>query len=104
MKMIKMMCDAISHNIDEAEEHIDTAYKYSSECREIADWYRTMADAHLKFNDAGHAVVAKMIETEKVKNADNPLTPGMLALYNEVHADMIRNAAKVRSMIDSYGK
>ena len=100
--MIKVLSDEIRHNIHEAREKINNAYKLRDMDKGTADWYRDMAIAHIKFNDAGHSNVVRMIDDAKKKHADNPMMPGMLAVYEEMHADIIAEAAEVKAMIDSY--
>ena len=61
-----------------------------------------MAAAHIGFNNNGHNVVTKLIDIAKEKSKDNPMTPGMMAVYNEIHADLIRESAEVQAMIQNY--
>jgi hypothetical protein len=32
----------------------------------------------------------------------NPMMPGMMAVYNEIHADLKRESAEVHAMIQNY--
>ena len=102
MKMIKQISDAIRENIHEAREKIEMAYRLRDEDKNVADWYKEMAAAHIGFNGTGHNVVTKLIEAAKTKEAGNPMMPGMLAVYNEIHADLIRESAEVQAMIQNY--
>lgn len=102
MKMIKKVSDAIRHNIFEAKEKIQMAYRLHDEDKNVADWYRDMAAAHIGFNDKGHSNVVRLIEHAKAHKADNPMMPGMLAVYNEIHADLKKEAAEVQAMIQNY--
>ena len=102
MKMIKVMSDEIRGNISEAREKINEAYMYRDKDKAVADWYKEMAVAHLKFNDAGHGVVAKLISEAREKMSGNPLYPGMQAAYDEMHADIVQDAAEVQAMIAAY--
>lgn len=102
MKMIKLLSDEIRENIHEAREKIEEAYEYRDKDKTVADWYKDMASAHLKFNDAGHNVVVHMIEEAKNKMAGNPMLPGMLAVYEEIHTDVAKDAAEVAAMISAY--
>jgi hypothetical protein len=100
--MIKKVSNAIRENIHEAKEKIDMAYRLRDEDKAVADWYKEMAAAHLAFNSTGHNVVTKLIEHAKERMHDNPMLPGMMAVYNEIHADMKREAAEVQAMIQNY--
>ena len=102
MKMIKMLSEDIRENIHEAEEKIQTAYKLREKDRAVADWYRDMAVAHLNFNNTGHTIVARMIHEADAAMKDNPMLPGMKAVYAEMHADIVAEAAEVQGMISAY--
>ena len=62
-----------------------------------------MASAHLNFNTAGHAAVKKLID-ERKSSGGSDLIPGMLAVYVAVHADMIKQSAEVKFLIEQYAK
>lgn len=102
MRMIKKVSDAIRENIHEAKDKIGMAYRLCEENKAVADWYKEMAAAHLAFNNDGHALVTSMINRTKEHQHDNPLMPGMMAVYNEIHADLKREAAEVQAMIQNY--
>lgn len=102
MKMIKLLSDEIRENIHEAREKIEEAYEYRDKDKAVADWYKDMASAHLKFNDAGHGIVTSLIKESREKMAGNPMLPGMLAVYEEIHADVAKDAAEVAAMISAY--
>ena len=102
MKMIKVISDEIRENIHEAREKIKEAYKLREKDKAVADWYKEMAAAHLKFNDTGHNVVVHLINEAKEKMAGNPMMPGMMAVYEEIHADVAKDAAEVQAMISAY--
>ena len=102
MRMIKKVSDEIRHNIFEAKEKISMAYRLREEDKAVADWYKEMAAAHLAFNTNGHNVVTRLIDQAKEHHKDNPMTAGMLAVYNEIHADIVRESAEVQAMIQNY--
>ena len=102
MKMIKVISDEIRENIHEAREKIKEAYKLREKDKAVADWYKEMAAAHLKFNDTGPNVVVHLINEAKEKMAGNPMMPGMMAVYEEIHADVAKDAAEVQAMISAY--
>ena len=102
MKMIKHLSEDIRRNISEARDKIGTAYKLREKDQAAADWYKDMAAAHLSFNNNGHAAVARLINDAKTKMADNPLLPGMIAVYEDMHADIMKEAAEVQAMIAAY--
>ena len=102
MRIIKVLSDEIRHNIHEAREKIVHAYKLRETDKSVADWYRDMASAHIKFNDTGHSNVVRMIGEAKNAMENNPMMPGMLAVYEELHADIMAECAEVKAMIDGY--
>lgn len=102
MRMIKKVSDAIRENIHEAREKINMAYRLRDEDKSVADWYKEMAAAHINFNDNGHIVVTRLIDRARHEMEGNPMMPGMLAVYNEIHADIKREAAEVQAMIQNY--
>ena len=102
MRMIKHISGDIRCNITEAREKIGMAYKLREKDKAAADWYRDMAAQHLAFNQAGHACVKRLIDEAKAKKADDKLMPGMVAVYEDMHADIMRDSAEVQAMIAAY--
>lgn len=102
MRMIKKVSNAMWENIHEARDKIGMAYRLHDEDKAVADWYRDMAAAHIAFNTSGHNIVHNLIEHAKGTMHDNPMLPGMIAVYNDLHADIKREAAEVQAMIQSY--
>lgn len=39
-----------------------------------------------------------------VDGRTDPLAPGMRAMFEDMHADMMRESAEVKAMIDAFGK
>lgn len=102
MRMIKMLSEEIKGNICEARDKICTAYKLKEKDKSVADWYKDMAAQHLAFNQVGHACVKKLIDEAKAKRADDKLMPGMVAVYEDMHSDIMRDSAEVQAMIAAY--
>lgn len=102
MKMIKQLSHEIKHNIHEAREKIEIAYKLRDTDKTAADWYRQMAAAHIEFNSTGHSAVAKLITEARAKMEHNPMLPGMLAVYDDMHAEVMKDSAEVSAMIQNY--
>ena len=102
MREIKRLVKDIETNIHEAREKIGKAYQLMEHDRAYADWQRDMALSHLAFNSRGHEIVKRLIAEQA--DSTHPLAPGMRAMFEDVHADMIRETAEVRAMIENYGK
>ena len=102
MRAIKNVTRDIEGNIREAREKIAKAYQMMDSNRPYADWQKDMAMQHLTFNTKGYEIVKKMIAD--VAASTDPLAPGMRAMFEDMHADMMRDTAEVKAMIDNYGK
>lgn len=105
MRIIKQLSGDIECNIREAEEKIDTAYRLREQFPQEALWYKDMAIAHLNFNNRAHELVAAQINTYRSSQEykDHPeYADGMMAVWNDRHADLIARSAKVKSMVDTY--
>lgn len=104
MRMIKDVSSDIRTNIYEAREKIMTAYELKDSCPSAAAWYKEMAASHLAFNTNGHGVVAKLIADYKASDdyRNNPqYADGMMDAWNAIHADLVKQTAEVKSMIDN---
>ena len=102
MKMIKMLSEDIRGNIHEAKEKIKTAYRLRDTDKAVADWYKDMAVKHMAFNETGHSIVTRIIKDSEETSKANPLYAGMIAVYNEMHAEIMAEAAEVQGMISAY--
>lgn len=100
MKMIKWASDIISGNLREARKYINKAYELRDTHQQAAEWCKDMAAKHIDFNSKGHELVKKLIT--EAENKQSPLAPGMMAVYNDMHADMIREQAEILAMISGY--
>ena len=102
MKMIKWASDIIAGNIREAKHYADEAFRLKDSNPMASEWCREMANMHLHFNDKGHDYVKRLIANYEASGENSVLAPGMKAVYQEIHADLIRQAAEVRAMLDLY--
>lgn len=102
MRMIKWASDIINGNLREAEKYIGKAYELRDVNKDAADWCKEMAAKHLDFNTKGHDLVKKLIADYAASGKHSELAPGMQAVYNEIHADMIKRNAEIMAMISGY--
>lgn len=102
MKMIKWASDIIAGNLREARKYINKAYELREINKDAADWCKEMAAKHLEFNSKGHELSKKLISDQQTSEHKSDLAPGMMAVYNELHADMIRENAEILAMINAY--
>lgn len=104
MEEIKLVAKKLAGNLEEAKEAEFKAIEWLDTNRAIADWFHAMAQAHMQFNTAGHALVEKLIAAAKTDYADSPLLPGMMARFKDDHNDLKKETARIKAMIDMYGK
>ena len=102
MRMIKWASDIINGNLREAEKYIGKAYELRDVNKDAADWCKEMAAKHLDFNTKGHDLVKKLIADYAASGKHSELAPGMQAVYNEIHAYMIKRNAEIMAMISGY--
>ena len=102
MKMIKWASDIIAGNIREAKRYADEAFRLKDSSPMASEWCREMANMHLHFNTQGHAYVKRLIDNYEASDHHSELAPGMKAAYEEIHADLIRQTAEIKAMLDLY--
>lgn len=105
MRIIKMLAGDIECNIREAEDKITTAYRIKAEWPTEAMWYKEMASAHLAFNVKAHELIKALIDkhkTTELYKAHPEYVDGMMAVWNDRHADMVAYASRVKGMIDAF--
>jgi len=105
MRLIKTLCKEIECNIHEADDKIECAYRWKTTDANIAAWYKDMAQSHLTFNVKGHELVTMAINASK--NSDEykshpEFYEGMMAMWQDKHAEILAHSARVKSMIDGY--
>lgn len=102
MRMIKWSSDIIAGNLREARKYICKAYELKETCKEAADWCKEMAAKHLEFNVKGHDLATKLIKDYAASGRNSDLAPGMRAVYEDLHCDMMRETAEIQAMIAGY--
>lgn len=102
MKMIKWASDIIAGNIREAKRYADEAFRLKDISPMASEWCRDMANMHLHFNDKGHDYVKRLIANYEASGENHELAPGMKAVYQEIHADLMHQTAEIKAMLDLY--
>lgn len=100
--MIMWTTNIIEANIAEAYKYAEKAHELKESSRQAADWCVKMAKAHLDFNAEGHDVAERLIAEFRQSNAASPLEPGMMAVYEAKHAELIKKTAEVKMMLEMY--
>lgn len=93
-------CPSESHR--EARKYICRAYELKETCKPAADWCKDMAAKHLEFNAKGHDLAKNLIADYAASGKHSDLAPGMQAVYNDLHCDMMRETAEIQTMISGY--
>lgn len=101
MKSIKLTADIIKNNLAEARKYIHMAIEHKETEPVLASWFKNMAKAHLDFDAEGHAAAKKLIETYKESGKNSDLAPGMLAMYSVIHADLVKEEAELKAMLET---
>ena len=102
MMMIKWASDIIAGNLREARSYISKAYELRESCKPAADWCKEMAAKHLEMNAKGHELVKTLIADYAASGKNSELAPGMKIVYDNIHADMIRENAEIQAMISNW--
>ena len=105
MRIIKMLAEDIEENVREARAHIECAYRLRSEHPQEAAWLRDMAATHLSFNSKGHDLVKQNIDQYRMsdEHKQHPeYVDGMQAVWDDRHADIVAETARVKAMIDTF--
>lgn len=100
MKMIKWTSDIIKANLHEARKYINQAYELRDTYQQAAEWCKDMAVKHIEFNAKGHELVKKLVTEAEAKQS--PLAAGMMAVYNDMHAELVREQAEIMAMISTF--
>lgn len=101
MKNIKVAADILKGNLREARKYIEMAIEYKDECPSLYDWMRNMAKAHLDFNQDGHTLIKRMIADYKMNGKNSELAPGMMAMFNVIHADIMKDEMELTAMLQN---
>lgn len=100
MREIKLASDIIKGNLREARKYAEMAMEYKEEHPQLFEWFKKMARTHLDFNTDGHMIAKRMIDDYKASGKHSELAPGMIAMYNIIHADMIKDEAEIKAMLE----
>lgn len=102
MQMIKWAYEHVRDNVEEAMGYAHKAMTLKEDHRAAADWCIEMAKGHLAFNTAGRNVLDKMMRDIKDMPEHANIAPGLLAVYNDLYADVMRRTTEVQTLIGMY--
>ena len=107
---IKCILSNMMHNVAEAREKINMAYRWRDKHRGIADWFKQMAMSHLEFNAGAMQMARNGLQEVRNEHAHNPDTSashhaiGKCEAYEEWLDQIVPETAEVKAMIDGYGR
>lgn len=99
---MKCICDILRGNNAEAKKYMEKAASIKNEDKALADWMRTMAIAHINFNNDGVSLAKKHLEEMKNKKDRPDFYAGKAEAYEELCDDLAFEMSEIKSMIDSY--
>lgn len=99
MQMLKWTMEVMAGNVREARKYALKTYELREKNKMAADWCREMAAAHLAFNASGTALTKKMMEEARAADPSERMA-GMLEVWAEQHAEIAREGAEVKAMLD----
>lgn len=102
MNEMKCICDILRGNNEEAREYMEKANTTKATDKQLADWMRSMAVAHINFNDTGVAIAKKHIEDLKNRSERPEYFAGMAAVWEQTCDGLAFEMAEVKAMVEGY--
>lgn len=102
MRKIAMIVKDIKEELEGAEHYAKLATQNRDEDKALADVYADLAQQELAHVDKLHKQVTRIIE--EYKNAGNTPPTAMMAVWEWEHESMISHTAKVKALLEMYGK
>lgn len=100
--MIAKIIDDMLEELRDAKHRIKNAYNYKSEYPEIAKREYEIAVQELAHAEKDHASAVELVNKYRKEKGDPP--EYMLTIWEEKHSHYINKQARVKCMIDTYGK
>ena len=102
MHEIRCTAKNLAGNVREAKKYAEKAHRYRSICKMQADWYRDMANDHLKFNLMGRQIFDKHMRDFAELPEAAQYHHGIHAAYNEWMRDIDEDTAEVQALLAMY--
>lgn len=100
MKEIKLLCENIREEMEDAEKYANLAIKYKDSERELAETFATLSKQEVGHAEALHEQVVRCIREYRSKHGEPPAS--MLAVYDWEHEHMIEDMAEVKRLHEFY--
>lgn len=96
MKIIEILTEHISDELDDACTYAKLAIKYRESDPETADLFYKLSGEEMTHMDALHKAVARLIGDYRVKHGEPPAS--MLAVYDYLHEKAIDRAERITAL------
>lgn len=97
--MLAWAMEIMAGNVREARKYAVKAYDMREKSKAASDWCKEMAVAHLTFNTGGTALAKKLMDEAKANDPSERME-GRLEVWAERHAEIVREGAEVKAMLD----
>lgn len=102
MKILKDLIEKSKDTLEEIEWYSEKALHLKGEHRNLADAYIEIAEAHVKVYTKLHEQMVMLIEEEKKKGTQIPVT--MSVIWDYEHEKLIKEFAEAKYLIEEYKK
>jgi ferritin len=100
MEVIKYLSHQIHEEIEDAEKYTEAAIKYKESFPEISQVLFNLGNEEMGHMDKLHTAVSRFIAEHRAKHGEPPAA--MLAVYDYLHEEAIKNARNVRILQEMY--
>lgn len=102
MQIIKVLCEKIECELDDAHKYACLALEYRESCPQTAALFSKLAAEEMAHMDSLHKEVVRNIE--QYRQSHEAIPPHMKAVYDYLHERQIRKAEKVGILQAMYKK
>lgn len=102
MKCLMWTFATMDGNVREARKYAHKAHELADRNPAVAKWCIAMARHHLEFNQEGMAIYQKDLHDMQHMPEYAALYPGVKAVHDERMAELERETAEVRAMLETH--
>lgn len=100
MKEIKLLCENIRDEMEDAGKYAGFALKYKDADRELADTFASLSKQEVSHAETLHSQAVRFIRDYRSQHGDPP--EGMQAVYEWEHERLISDMADVKRLHEMY--